>query len=134
MLKVRQDVQLVVISGKRSKLGFSYRALTDVTSDKGDDELLWFAALTPWFGDNIFVEHFYSPLEAGELHHGVGDLPHPQGNHTFIEPGQTTQVTDPIQMLSLNSKFHMFEQSASHSEHLGLCVRPHGCQHWELPP
>lgn len=66
------------------------QSLTNVTSHKGDDQLLSFAALTAGLGNNILVEQLHSSLEAGELHHGVGDLPHPQGHYTLIE----TRVED----------------------------------------
>ena len=61
-------------------------SLTDVTSHEGDHQLLRFGALAAGLGNNILVEQLHSALEAGKLHHGVGDLPHPQGNHTLIEP------------------------------------------------
>lgn len=63
--------------------------LTNVTSRKGHDQLLRFGALTAGLRDNILVEHLHSSLKAGKLHHGVGDLPHPQGSHSFIETGIT---------------------------------------------
>lgn len=60
--------------------------LTDVTGNEGDHQLLRFAALAARFGHHVLVEHLHSSLKAGELHHGVRDLPHPQGHHTLIEP------------------------------------------------
>lgn len=60
--------------------------LTDVTGHEGDHQLLSLAALAAGLGHHVLVEHLHSALEAGELHHGVGDLPHPQGHHTLIEP------------------------------------------------
>lgn len=59
--------------------------LTNVTSHKSDHQLLGFAALTSGLGDNILVEHLHCTLETGKLHHGIGDLPHPQWHHTLIE-------------------------------------------------
>lgn len=61
--------------------------LTDVTSNKGDHQLFRLAALTARLGDNMLVKQLYSSLEAGELHHGVGDLSHPQRHHPLVEAG-----------------------------------------------
>lgn len=61
--------------------------LTNVTGNKGDHQLLSFAALTARLGNNILVEHLHSALKAGKFHHGVGNLPHPQWHHTLIETG-----------------------------------------------
>jgi hypothetical protein len=36
---------------------------------------------------NSRVEKLNSALEAGKLHHGVGNLPHPQGHETLVESG-----------------------------------------------
>jgi hypothetical protein len=36
---------------------------------------------------NSRVEQLHGALEAGELHHGVGNLPHPQGHETLVESG-----------------------------------------------
>jgi len=33
----------------------------------------------------LLVEQLHGALEASELHHGVGDLSHPQGNQTLVE-------------------------------------------------
>ena len=59
--------------------------LTDVTGREGDDQLLRLGALAAGLGHGILVEQLHRALKAGELHHGVGDLPHPQRNHTLVE-------------------------------------------------
>lgn len=47
--------------------------------------LLTFAAFSSGFGHDVFVQQFDSPFEAGEFHHSVGNLPHPQGDEGFEE-------------------------------------------------
>lgn len=59
--------------------------LTDVAGHEGDHQLLGLGALAAGLGDDVFVEQLHGALKAGKLHHGVGDLPHPQRNHTFVE-------------------------------------------------
>lgn len=61
--------------------------LTNVTCHEGDHQLLRFGALTAGLGNSILIEQLHCALEAGKLHHCVGDLPHPQGHHTLIETG-----------------------------------------------
>lgn len=63
----------------------SWQLLTNVTGHEGDHQLLAFAALAAGFGNSVLVEQLHGALEASELHHGVGDLSHPQRNHTLIE-------------------------------------------------
>lgn len=64
--------------------------LTNVTSHEGDHQLLAFAALAAGFRNSVLVEQLNSALKAGKLHHGVGNLSHPQRNHTLIETTQRT--------------------------------------------
>ena len=64
--------------------------LTDVTGREGDDQLLRLGALAAGLGHGILVEQLHRALKAGELHHGVGDLPHPQRNHTLVEADRDT--------------------------------------------
>lgn len=59
--------------------------LTNVAGHEGDHQLLGLGALAAGLGDNILVEQLHGALKAGKLHHGVGDLPHPQRNHTLVE-------------------------------------------------
>lgn len=66
--------------------------LTNVTGHKCDNQLLRFAAVAAGLGNDVLVQHLHCALEAGKLHHGVGDLSHPQGNHTLVEPGETTEM------------------------------------------
>lgn len=72
----------------------SFLTLTDVTGHEGDDQLLGFAALAAGLRNHVLVEQLHSALKAGELHHGVRDLPHPQGSHTLVETGVQTISTD----------------------------------------
>ena len=76
-----------MIKVSSQKDGLDVLPLTDVTCHEGYNQLLGFAALTAGLGNNILVEQLHSSLKAGKLHHGVGDLPHPQGNYTLIETG-----------------------------------------------
>merc|ERR1719452_79735 len=46
----------------------------DVSGGEGDNELLRLGALGSGLGHNVLVDGLHSPLKAGELHHGVGDL------------------------------------------------------------
>ena len=50
----------------------------DVPRGESDHELFGFGALVTWLGHDVGVQRLHSLLEAGELHHGVGDLAHPQ--------------------------------------------------------
>lgn len=60
-------------------------SLTNVTSHECYHQLLSFGALASRFGNYMLIEQLHSSLEAGELHHGVGNLPHPQRDQTLIE-------------------------------------------------
>jgi hypothetical protein len=70
---------------------------SNVTSSKGDNQLLSLGALGTRLGNNVpktqfhfnnksqkikdlisLVDEFDCPLKAGKLHHGIWDLPHPQ--------------------------------------------------------
>merc|ERR1719310_2136720 len=57
----------------------------NITSSKGDHQLLGLVALSPGLGDNILIQSLNSSLEAGKLHHGVGDLSSPQRNQGLVE-------------------------------------------------
>lgn len=73
--------------------------LTNITGNEGDHQLFRFGALATGLGDSVLVEQLHGALEAGELHHGVGDLPHPEGNHTLIETiGNGRCVTNCVNM------------------------------------
>ena len=39
-------------------------------------------------------EYLYGPFEAGELHHGVGDLPAPEGNNALVETIESLLAVD----------------------------------------
>merc|ERR1719189_1205680 len=58
---------------------------SDVAGSEGDHQLLRLAALRPGLGHHVLVDGLHGPLEAGELHHGVGDLSAPQGNQGLVE-------------------------------------------------
>ena len=58
---------------------------SDVTSSEGDHELLGLGALSSWLGHNVLVEGLDGLFEAGELHHCVWNLPHPQRLETSDE-------------------------------------------------
>ena len=55
------------------------------TCGECDDELLALAALGPGLGHDVGVDRLDGALEAGELHHGVGDLAAPQRNQRLVE-------------------------------------------------
>lgn len=79
----------------------------NVTSGKGDNQLLALGAVSAWLGYhipggrqstdlvggkwkmlmqcNLLVKQLHSTLEASELHHGVWDLTHPQWHQTLVE-------------------------------------------------
>ena len=57
----------------------------DVTSGKGDHELLATGALVSWLGNDVLVDGLDGLLEAGELHHGVRNLSHPEGLESLVE-------------------------------------------------
>lgn len=79
------------------------QALTNITGNKGHHQLLRFGALTAGFWYHVLVQHLNGSLETGKLHHGVGDLPQPQGKNTFIEPAQmiTSTISSPAHNLRL---------------------------------
>jgi hypothetical protein len=60
-------------------------ATGDVAGGEGDHQLLGLVALVPRLRHHVLVKGDHSLLETGELHHGVGDLPAPQGNQRFVE-------------------------------------------------
>merc|ERR1719233_2593288 len=67
---------------------------SNVTSGKCDYKLLALGALSPRLGHQIGVDGLHGALEAGELHHGVGDLPSPQGNQGLVKSTQTLCILD----------------------------------------
>ncbi len=58
---------------------------SDVTSGECDQKLLALGAFSSRLGHNILVKSLDSLLEAGELHHGVGDLATPQRSQGLVE-------------------------------------------------
>ena len=50
----------------------------DVSCREGDHELFRLGAIVLGLRDDVFVEAFDGPLEAGELGHRVGNLSAPQ--------------------------------------------------------
>ena len=66
--------------------------LTDVTGDKRDDELLRLGALRARLRHDVLVDRLDGALEAGELHHRVGDLSPPQWHDALVEAEHTTEV------------------------------------------
>ena len=58
---------------------------SDVSSSECDDQLLRLGALSARLGDHVLVDGLHGSLEAGELHHGVGDLSAPQRNQRLVE-------------------------------------------------
>ena len=58
---------------------------SDVTSGKGDHELLASGALVSWLGNDVLVEGLDGLFETGELHHGVRNLSHPEGLKSLEE-------------------------------------------------
>jgi len=49
---------------------------------------------------NSRVEQLNGALKAGELHHGVGNLPHPQGYETLVESGHALVLVHERQCLA----------------------------------
>ena len=66
----------------------------DVSGSEGDNELLGLGALGPGLGDHVGINGLHSPLKAGELHHGVGDLSAPQGDQGLVEAIDTLILQD----------------------------------------
>ena len=66
----------------------------DVTGGECDHELLGLGALRPGLGDHVLVDGLHRALEAGELHHGVGDLSASQRNQGLVEPINPLSVLD----------------------------------------
>ena len=66
----------------------------DVTGGEGDDQLLGFGALRPGLRNHVLVEGLHGALEAGELHHGVGDLSAPQRNQRLVEAVNSLLLQD----------------------------------------
>lgn len=59
----------------------------NVTGGEGHHQLLTLGAIGTWLGHHILVQQLQRPLEAGELHHGVWDLAHPQWHQALVEGG-----------------------------------------------
>lgn len=57
----------------------------NVTGGERDDELFTFAALISGLGHNMSVQELDGLFKTGKFHHGVGDLPHPQGDERLEE-------------------------------------------------
>jgi len=57
----------------------------NVTGSEGDNELLSLGAVGPGLGHNVLVQELDRALEAGELHHGVGDLATPERHQGLVE-------------------------------------------------
>ena len=66
----------------------------DVTGDESDAQLFHLVALRSRFGHDVLVQRLDSLLEAGELHHGVRDLTHPQRRQPFVEAPQAFGLHD----------------------------------------
>lgn len=56
-----------------------------VAGREGHGQLLSFGVLALRLGHHVLGERLDGVLEAGELHHGVGDLPHPARRRAFVE-------------------------------------------------
>lgn len=67
----------------------------DVAGHEGDAQLLGLGALALGLGHGVPVEHLHRALEAGELPHGVGDLPQPQRRHALAEGPQALLALPP---------------------------------------
>ena len=57
----------------------------DVSSSKGDSELLCLAALVFGLGHDICIERVYNILECSKLHHCVGNLMTPERHQRLEE-------------------------------------------------
>ena len=66
----------------------------DVARGEGDHQLLGLAALGAGLGHHVLVESLHRLLEAGELHHGVGDLTAPQRHQGLVEAIKTLLSLD----------------------------------------
>ena len=58
---------------------------SNVTGGECDNELFALGALRTGLGYHVGVQELHGLLEAGELHHGVGDLSAPQRNKRLVE-------------------------------------------------
>ena len=102
---------------------------SDVAGHKGHGQLLTFGALALRLGHHILVERLNRALEAGELHHGVGDLAHPEWRHAFVEGPQALLAVHlggrcperaGIALLRLHANLHCFHWGQGHvGEELG---------------
>ena len=68
---------------------------SNVASSEGHHQLLRLAALGSGLGHHVLVQKLHSPLEAGELHHGVGDLSAPQRHQGLVESIDSLLLEDP---------------------------------------
>lgn len=57
----------------------------NITSGEGDDQLFSLGALGARLGHDVSVQEFEGLFEAGELHHCVWDLTHPEWHETLVE-------------------------------------------------
>ena len=58
---------------------------SNVTSSESHNELFALGAFGPGFGDEVGVNSLNGPLEAGELHHGIGNLTTPKRYQRLVE-------------------------------------------------
>ena len=68
---------------------------SNVSSSEGHHQLLGLAALCPGLGHHVLVQSLHCPLEAGELHHGVGDLSAPEWDQRLVETIDSLLLENP---------------------------------------
>ena len=65
-----------------------------VTGEEGDHELGLLGVGALGGSEDVLIESLDSVLEGTELHHGVGNLTHPEGLDTLVESGPALGVHD----------------------------------------
>lgn len=122
--KCRTELQLV-----RQLWSDGPLVLTDVAGHEGDHQLLGLGALAAGLGDDVLVEQLHGALKAGKLHHCVGDLPHPQRNHTLVEAaGGGDIVTAQMKSRRVQNTNTQVVFSLSKTEKLNIQVKGPVCQ------
>ena len=80
----KRDHQLLglaeVVPGKEEDWSQICRALPSAKHNAVTDVQAANSSLhSPWYRNDIFVEKLNGPFKGSKLHHGVGDLPQPEG-------------------------------------------------------
>jgi len=65
-----------------------------VARKEGDEQLSGLGIAVFGVCEHVFIEPLDGVLESSELHHGVGDLSHPEGAQTLVESSVTFSRLD----------------------------------------